>query len=234
MTLFLSTRLVKVAVAATLFCGALAQVAEAADRTRFHHRHNSHARNHKNKIPDINTFNGNRPYFGTNRRFAWDGRGDWGGRGNWGGRGDWGDRGNWQGQRQWRGQRNWNNGDQFPRINTFNGNRPYYRGYGPYAWDGQTNYGRRGYFGRDEIVIRNQRPWPTGQTSSGYENNFYGGALSAYNDPGNGMYFYWAGNDFPGMDRMPPMPSRGGKVIAVTPGYTGGCSWESGVCVVRP
>jgi hypothetical protein len=65
------------------------------------------------------------------------------------------------------------------------------------------------------------------------DRNFYGGAISAYRDPGNGTYFYIDSDRFiDGID-TPLTANRGPKVIVVTPGQNG-CSWEAGVCVIRP
>ncbi|MCR6501709.1 hypothetical protein MUO32_21955 [Shinella sp. CPCC 101442] len=73
---------------------------------------------------------------------------------------------------------------------------------------------------------REHRGWRDG--------NFYGGAITAYRDRGNGTYFYIDGNDDYAEVIDAPRFSRGGpKVIHVVPGQDG-CSWEMGVCVVRP
>jgi hypothetical protein len=73
---------------------------------------------------------------------------------------------------------------------------------------------------------REQRQWSGG--------NFYGGAISAYRDPGNGTYFYIDNDGYDG-DAIdaPFVENRRPKVIVVTPGQDG-CSWEAGVCVIRP
>ncbi|MEW9613682.1 hypothetical protein AB3G45_07600 [Shinella sp. S4-D37] len=64
------------------------------------------------------------------------------------------------------------------------------------------------------------------------DRNFYGGAISAYRDPGNGIYFYVDRNRYY-EDRVDaPRVENRGKVIVVTPGQNG-CSWEAGVCVIR-
>ncbi|MCA1492611.1 hypothetical protein [Sinorhizobium alkalisoli] len=65
----------------------------------------------------------------------------------------------------------------------------------------------------------------------------YAGNLSAYRDEGNGIYFsrassygYIAENGF-----YPQAPGKRAKIIVVTPGTNASaCSFESGVCVVRP
>lgn len=64
--------------------------------------------------------------------------------------------------------------------------------------------------------------------------NFYGGAIAAYRNGGNGTYFYI---DDDGAIERPGRPTKrersGPKIIIVTPGLSG-CSWEAGVCVIRP
>lgn len=64
--------------------------------------------------------------------------------------------------------------------------------------------------------------------------DFYGGAITAYRDRGNGTYFYIDNDDYFGDVIDAPRYSRGGpKVIQVVPGQND-CSWEMGVCVIRP
>jgi hypothetical protein len=63
--------------------------------------------------------------------------------------------------------------------------------------------------------------------------DFYGGAISAFRDPGNGTYFYIDGDRYSDDVGAPFVEKRGPKVIVVTPGGNG-CSWEAGVCVIRP
>jgi len=67
------------------------------------------------------------------------------------------------------------------------------------------------------------------------EDNFYGGAVTAYRDRGNGIYLYVDGNDGPmgWYDRPVSRHRSGPKVITVRPGQNG-CAWEAGVCVIRP
>lgn len=73
---------------------------------------------------------------------------------------------------------------------------------------------------------REQRGWGTG--------DFYAGAITAYRDRGNGTYFYIDNDDYFGDVIDAPRYSRGGpKVIQVVPGQND-CSWEMGVCVIRP
>lgn len=66
------------------------------------------------------------------------------------------------------------------------------------------------------------------------DRNFYGGSISAYRDPGNGIYFYIDRDRYyDDLVDVPLVENRGPKVIVVTPGQNG-CSWEAGVCVIRP
>lgn len=66
------------------------------------------------------------------------------------------------------------------------------------------------------------------------DRNFYGGALSAYRDPGNGIYFHIDRDRYyDDLIDAPFVENRGPKVIVVTPGQDG-CSWEAGVCVIHP
>lgn len=65
----------------------------------------------------------------------------------------------------------------------------------------------------------------------------YAGNLSAYRDQGNGIYFSQAGRyryvAETGIDAAPP--AKRAKIITVTPQtIASACSWEEGVCVVRP
>ncbi|WLR92251.1 hypothetical protein [Shinella zoogloeoides] len=64
--------------------------------------------------------------------------------------------------------------------------------------------------------------------------DFYSGAISAYRDYGNGTYFYVDNGSVIEWNGRPEKRHRSrSKVIAVTPGLSG-CSWEAGVCVIRP
>lgn len=64
--------------------------------------------------------------------------------------------------------------------------------------------------------------------------DFYGGAITAWRDPGNGVYFTFDNGDRSGrVDGVFDAPRRRAKVIEVVPGENG-CAWEAGVCVVRP
>ena len=63
--------------------------------------------------------------------------------------------------------------------------------------------------------------------------DFYGGAITAYRDPGNGTYFYIENDDAGAIVEAPRLGLTGPKVIHVVPGQSG-CAWEMGVCVVRP
>ena len=66
------------------------------------------------------------------------------------------------------------------------------------------------------------------------DRNFYGGAFTAYRDSGGSLYFY-ADEDgvIARSERRTRRTWGGPKVITVTPGNYG-CSWEAGVCVIRP
>lgn len=147
------------------------------------------------------------------RADRWDHR-DWN-RGNWDrerwDRARW-DRGNWNRSRQagwdWRFDGSRRDGDAWG-----NRARPYYQGPArPYYAEGQDH------------------------DRSGLGNNFYGGSISAYEDPGNGNYFYFDGEYGDASGGFPSVrPQYGAKVIAVTPETeTASCSWEAGVCVIRP
>ncbi len=67
------------------------------------------------------------------------------------------------------------------------------------------------------------------------EGDFYGGAVTAYRERGNGIYFYVDGDDGPigWYDRPVRRHRSGPKVITVRPGQSG-CAWQAGVCVIRP
>lgn len=66
------------------------------------------------------------------------------------------------------------------------------------------------------------------------DRNFYGGAISAYRDKGNSIYFYIDRERYyDDLFDAPLAENHGPKVIVVTPGQNG-CSWEAGVCVIRP
>ncbi len=131
---------------------------------------------------------------------------------------------NWRWRRDWRAANNW--GDWGPR-NTWRND----------AWRGPARpYYARPYY---EGPVR---PYYAGQ-SAGRErfgNNFYGGSISAYQDPGNGNYFYVDGYydemGDAGGNAMPAFRSvNNAKVIVVTPETeTAACSFEQGVCVIRP
>ena len=83
---------------------------------------------------------------------------------------------------------------------------------------------------RDERTHRHLRE-DRGRKDRG--GNFYGGAISAWRDPGNGTYFYFDRGDVERPAARRDARANPGKVIRVLPGNDG-CSWEAGVCVVRP
>lgn len=153
----------------------------------------------------------------TLRRDRWDHR-DWNRR-DWGR--DW-DRAGWN-----RG--NWNRG---------NWDRSRQAG-----WDGRFDGARRdGEVWRDRVRPYYQgavRPYYAdggNEDRGGLGNNFYGGSMSAYEDPGNGNYFYFDGEYGDTSGGFPPArPQYGAKVVVVSPETeAASCSWEAGVCVIRP
>ncbi|WP_068955307.1 hypothetical protein [Pararhizobium polonicum] len=96
-----------------------------------------------------------------------------------------------------------------------------------------------------QIVVREYRRndsnyWEPAYGGDGFPSKTRGGTyfggLSAWTDPGNGIYFrserdaygYYPGNT--DQDYRNPRP----KIITVNPSTSGrACSWESGVCVIR-
>lgn len=83
------------------------------------------------------------------------------------------------------------------------------------------------------------RPYYAGQYDDRerFNNNFYGGSISAYDDPGNGMYFYvdGYGDGMGDQGGYSVRPTNSAKVIIVSPETeTSSCSFEGGVCVIRP
>ncbi len=63
---------------------------------------------------------------------------------------------------------------------------------------------------------------------------FYRGAFTAYRSYGRDIYFYVENDGRADWRRSLRNPRRSGsKVITVTP-HSNGCSWEAGVCVIRP
>ncbi|MEI2299214.1 hypothetical protein [Ensifer sp. MJa1] len=127
------------------------------------------------------------------------------------------------------------------RHNRFPGYRPYP---GPYA----ERWGNGGGWIRDragrEIWTTSGRPYSYGRGSYGGDDfpdsisgiGTYGGGISAYSDPGNGIYINVEGNYVYSDDgdyTQPPQGNRG-KIINVTPkNMNSSCSYEHGVCVIR-
>lgn len=64
----------------------------------------------------------------------------------------------------------------------------------------------------------------------------YAGSLSAYQEPGNGIYFSQAGSYSYFAENGPETaPAERPKIIVVSPqANASACSWEQGVCVIRP
>ncbi|MBD9374819.1 hypothetical protein IB238_19515 [Rhizobium sp. ARZ01] len=127
--------------------------------------------------------------------------------------------------RWWRARNNWNF------------NRTWHRGGNNWDrnWSGVRNRVRPYYAGP-------YRPYYAGQYDDRerFNNNFYGGSISAYDDPGNGMYFYVDGygdgmGDGQGGYPLSARPANNAKVIIVSPETeASSCSFEAGVCVIRP
>ncbi|MDP9631841.1 UNVERIFIED_ORG: hypothetical protein J2W85_003920 [Ensifer adhaerens] len=64
----------------------------------------------------------------------------------------------------------------------------------------------------------------------------YAGGISAYRDPGNGIYFSQQGNYsyYDDGQFAPPPQVKRAKIIVVSPKMlTRACAWEHGVCVIR-
>ena len=120
---------------------------------------------------------------------------------------------------------------------------------GESGWSGPNIKGRT-IVRRDRHHRETRRHWNREERGSRYETrrrehrgwlgehrggggNFYGGSITAYRDPGNGIYFYIDNEDYADVIDAPRASRGGPKIIHVLPGQDG-CSWEMGVCVVRP
>ncbi|MFB2551268.1 hypothetical protein [Ensifer soli] len=100
-------------------------------------------------------------------------------------------------------------------------------------WHGEYRYEHRGRHSGERLTRRDRwrereerrvRIEERAERRRGYDGNFYGGGLRAYREKG-GL----------SIDRDTSYrDERRGNVIVVTPGYNDGCSYEAGVCVVRP
>lgn len=149
----------------------------------------------------------------------------------------------WTLRRGW-DQRNWSSGNwDRARWDRGNWNRGTWDRNRQAGWDRRFDGPRR-----DDDAWRNRtrpyyegaaRPYYAGGGSydrGGLGNNFYGGSISAYEDPGNGNYFYFDSEYGDGGGSFPMVgPRYGAKVISVTPETeSASCSWEAGVCVIRP
>lgn len=228
MSLFSRARMTAIALAALSLPLVVSPIAEARDRNdgASHRSFSSHSTSRANRGRDddwrrrhhvrrdrddardvIRSSPSTRTRAWTLRRAdRWD---HWGwNAGNWD-RARW-DRGNWN--RDW--DRNWDRSRQA-------------------GWDWRFEGPRRPYY---EGAVRPYYAGGGSEDRTGLGNNFYGGAISAYEDPGNGNYFYLDGEYGDGGGSFPAVrPQYGAKVIVVTP-ETGAasCSWEAGVCVIRP
>ena len=80
-------------------------------------------------------------------------------------------------------------------------------------------------------VLRHSESRQTGGQS---DPDFYAGGFVSYRDAGSGLSFYVNDGGGYGWSGQPAKRSEAGpKVITVMPGYNE-CSWEAGVCVIRP
>lgn len=146
--------------------------------------------------------------------------------------------------RRW--DRNWDRGD----WNRANWNRASWerRAWERNAWRSDRHDIARDWSNRARPYYAGSvHPYYAGQQDrrERFSNNFYGGAISAYQDPGNGYYFYIDGYDdgmgdmaggYPPSFRPGDQPSGNqAKVIIVSPETeAAACSFEQGVCVIRP
>jgi hypothetical protein len=147
---------------------------------------------------------------------------NWRWRRDWRAGNDWGQRNHWGQRNDWRNDANRRHAGSIWRNDAWRGPaRPYYAR--PY-YEGSA------------------RPYYAGQSAGRehFTNNFYGGSISAYEDPGNGNYFY-VDNYYDeigdaGGNYMPALRAvNNAKVVVVTPETeTAACSFEAGVCVIRP
>jgi hypothetical protein len=101
---------------------------------------------------------------------------------------------------------------------------------------------------RGPVVVIVGRGYDAGSYSGGIDGGYdfpsgipglgtYAGNLSAYQQPGNGIYFSQAGSYsyFAEDDVEPASPAERPKIIVVSPQTNASaCSWEHGICVIRP
>jgi len=104
---------------------------------------------------------------------------------------------------------------------------------------------RRFGFHRRPVVVREYRRPDRNYWESAYGGNAlpsatsggtYFGGLSAWSDPGNGMYFYSERGGYGYYSGATDSDYRAprAKIIHVTPSTaSSACSWEAGVCVIR-
>lgn len=161
---------------------------------------------------------------------------------------------NWRGRRDWRAERprdhyrDWRGRDRWrDRHNRGADNRYVIRRNDNYRFryrDRLQNWGwrhgrgpaARGYADRYGNGYGSGF-WPSyggGEFPSQTDAGAYAGNLSAWTDPGNGTYFRSWNDGY--VDYRNDYRRRGGpKIIQVSPSRNGnGCSWEAGVCVIRP
>lgn len=88
----------------------------------------------------------------------------------------------------------------------------------------------------DQRVNYRQPAYGGGDFPSATLGGTYFGGLSAWTDPGNGMYFYSQRGGYGYYSGAADTDYRAprAKIIRVTPSTAGSaCSWEAGVCVIR-
>lgn len=103
---------------------------------------------------------------------------------------------------------------------------------------GERSFARQRQFSRRDRVhprsvigeFRQERRWRDDRGS------YYGGGLSAWYEPGNGLYLrrYRDEDGYYNPDTYRSVPRSRPKIIHVRPGRDQtACAWESGVCVIR-
>lgn len=108
--------------------------------------------------------------------------------------------------------------------------------------DRRHHFARRGRYGEPRLIIIGGGYAPGSYGSYDLPSvvpglGTYAGDLSAFVDEGNGIYFSRSGGyRYLADDRLyAAPPTKRAKVITVSPRISASaCSWEAGVCVVRP